>query len=530
MINPSMPCVMSSDMENNDRKMIENMKELRRRTAPLEMNPDEFRDLGCQVVNWIADFLASLPDRPVTPGESPEAVQELLGGDSLPMHGVRPDHLLEETSSLLFGHSLFNGHPRFWGYVTSSPAPIGALADLLAAAINPNVGAWALSPMASEIEAQTVRWIAEMIGYPSDCGGILVSGGNMANFIGFLVARRIKANWDVRKVGMTASGEGHRLLVYTSREAHTWIQKASDLFGLGTDSVRWVPTDEHLRLDTTCLRKEIRKDTERGDIPFMVVGTAGTVSTGAVDPLSELAAICREHGLWFHVDGAYGGLAAVLPESSRDLRGLSEADSIAVDPHKWLYTPLEAGCALIRHPIAMRDTFSYQPQYYHFQENAEEILNYYEYGPQNSRGFRALKIWLGLRQVGREGYVRMISDDIQLAQELYRLAEAHPELQAFTQGLSITTFRYVPLDLNPDLENIEEYLNQLNTKLLARLQNSGEAYLSNAVIRGKFVLRACVVNFRTSLEDIEALPHIITRIGAEIDGAIRPEELREKSW
>jgi glutamate/tyrosine decarboxylase-like PLP-dependent enzyme len=433
----------------------------------------------------------------------------------MPVVGTDPTLLLEHAATLLFEHSLFNGHPRFWGYITSSAAPIGALGDLLAATVNPNVGAWTLSPIASKIEAQTVRWIAELIGFPSDCGGLLASGGNMANFICFLAARRAKASWDVRAAGVGAS-DGRRLRIYASRETHTWIQKAADLFGLGTDAIRWIATDSRLRMDTARLRAQIRTDLQEGDVPFLVIGTAGSVSTGAIDPLPELAGICREHSLWFHVDGAYGGFAAMLPDASSDLKALSEADSVAVDPHKWLYAPLEAGCALVRVPDHLHQTFAYHPAYYHF---GQEVLNYTEYGPQNSRGFRALKIWLALRQVGRAGYAQMISDDIKLSQMLYRLVEARPQLQAFTQGLSITTFRYVPPDLRSQLEvaSIKTYLNELNTELLTRLEKSGEAFLSNALIDGNFALRACVVNFRTTLKDIEALPELVVRIGDEID-------------
>jgi aromatic-L-amino-acid decarboxylase len=250
----------------------------------------------------------------------------------------------------------------------------------------------------------------------------------------------------------------------------------------------------------------------------------------AVDPLPEIAAICREYDLWFHVDGAYGGFAAVLLDDGkgtvpRDLKGISEADSVAVDPHKWLYAPLEAGCALVGNPEALHETFSYHPPYYHFADQAEPTLDHYEYGPQNSRGFRSLKVWLALRQVGREGYMEMIAGDILLAQELYRLVEAQPELQGFTQGLSTTTFRHVPPDLTPGSEQVEAYLNRLNAELLSRLQRSGEAFLSNAVVEGKFLLRACIVNFRTSLEDVEALPALVIRIGREVDAALRPVSL-----
>lgn len=498
---------------------------LRERRAPLAMNHGEFRDAGYRLIDQIADWLGALPERPLTRDESPATLRALLGSHPLPEKGCDASALLDEAAELLFEHSLFNGHPRFMGFVTSSAAPIGALGDALAAAVNPNVGLFQLAPIATEIEAQVVRWIAEMLGYSPESGGLLVSGGNMANFVGFLAARKAKARWDVRTAGMSANNG--RMLVYASRETHTWLQKATDLFGLGTDAIRWIAVDDALRMDTAALRARIHADRQAGDLPFLVVGSAGTVSTGAIDPLPELAAICREYGLWFHVDGAYGALAALLLDSgegevSPDLRGIREADSVAVDPHKWLYAPLEAGCALVRDPALLRDAFSFHPPYYNLDEDDTAAINFYEYGPQNSRGFRALKVWLALRQAGREGYVSMISDDIRLSRELYRLAEKHPELQAHTQSLSITTLRYVPPDLIPGTPEVERYLNALSAELLTRLQKSGEAFLSNAVIGETFLLRACIVNFRTSVEDIEALSEIIVRIGRETDAALRP--------
>ena len=269
--------------------------------------------MGHRLVDDVAELLATMPDRRVAPGEMPTEVQELLGTNrALPEDGTDPEALLKETTNLLFDHSLFNGHPRFFGYITSSPAPIGILGDFLASAINPNTGGWMLSPLATEIERQSVAWIAELLGYPTDCGGLLVSGGNMANMVG-----------------------------------------------------------------------RIHDDRAAGDQPFMVVGTGGSVSTGLVDPLPEIAALCREEDLWFHVDGAYGGFAAASPDAPDELRALSEADSVAVDPHKWLYAPLEAGCALVRNPDHLRDAFSYQAPYYHF---GLEAISFVDYGPQNSRG------------------------------------------------------------------------------------------------------------------------------------------------
>jgi aromatic-L-amino-acid/L-tryptophan decarboxylase len=340
----------------------------------------------------------------------------------------------------------------------------------------------------------------------------------------FLAARQAKAGWDVRAAGLHGT-ETKRLRVYCSKETHTWVQKAADMTGIGTDHIRWIPTGKDLAMDVKILRDQIRTDREAGDQPFIVIGTGGSVSTGAIDDLSEIAKICREEDLWFHVDGAYGGFAAMLPDASPELRALSQADSVAVDPHKWLYAPLEAGCALVRDPEKLRQAFAYHPPYYHF---GVEAINYLDYGPQNSRGFRALKVWLALQQVGRKGYEQMIADDIQLAKTLHELVAQTPELETFTHSLSITTFRYVPRDLKAGDEKTEEYLNQLNTELLTRLQNSGEAYISNAVIDRKFCLRACIVNFRTTHEDIEALPEIVSRIGREVDAEFRAERLNIK--
>jgi len=481
------------------------------RKSPVAMSGEEFRSAGHKLVDRIADFLDSVAEMKVTAGESPAMVREALdAGRGLPERGADAGALLERAAELMFDHSLFNAHPRFWGYVTAGAAPIGMLGELLAAAANPNCGAWLLSPMASEIEGQTIRWIAEMLNYPTDCGGLFVSGGNMANIVGFLAGRAAKGGAPIRSRGV----EGRRLRAYCSSETHTWIQKAADIAGLGTKSVRWIGVDDGFRMDAEELRSRIKEDLAAGDEPFLVAGNAGTVSTGAVDDLKKIAEICREFDVWFHVDGAYGAMAAVAPDAAELFAGLAEADSLAVDPHKWLYAPIEAGCTLVRDVTKLRDAFSYHPAYYHF---GVEATNYFDLGPQNSRGFRALKVWLALQQVGREGYAQMIADDMRLSRAMYESVAKHAELEAMTQGLSIATFRYVPAGVDRN----SEYLNELNQELLTRLQQGGEAYLSNAVIGGKYALRACIVNFRTTLEDVEAVPELVVRIGREVDGVLR---------
>jgi glutamate/tyrosine decarboxylase-like PLP-dependent enzyme len=495
------------------------LEALRRRNAPLSMSADEFRAVGHRLVDLVAERLAAIPEQPLTRAESPAQVRAAFGAERpLPTQGEAAGPLLDSAAASLFDHSLFNGHPRFLGYITSSPAPIGMFGDFLASALNQNVGAWSLAPMATEIESQAIRWMAELIGFPTGCGGLFVSGGNMANFVGVLAARAAAARWDVRAEGLTRGS----LVLYGSAETHTWIQKAADLFGFGTNAIRWIPTDPRQRMDVAALRRQIETDRQAGLQPFFVVGTAGSVSTGAVDPLDEIAAVCREHGLWFHVDGCYGAVAAQVPGAPESLQALSLADSIAVDPHKWLYAPVEAGCVLVRDPEALRRTFSYHPAYYHFDE---QVVNFFELGPQNSRGFRALKVWLALRQVGRDGYRRMIADDMLLAQHLHDCVSRHAEFEPATQELSITTFRYVPVDLRESVgtEPTEAYLDRLNRDVLVAVERSGEAFVSSGVVHGRFVLRACIVNFHTSLEDIEALLPLVSRLGREADAALRRE-------
>lgn len=492
--------------------------------TPLTLTPDSFRAIGHRLVDDLARQLAAIPAGPVTHDERPSAVRVALDTEApLPEQGRDAAAVVAEATERLFGHALFNAHPRFWGYITSSPAPVGVLGDLLAAALNQNVGAWTLGPGATEVEAQVVRWIAAFLGYPAGAGGLLVSGGNMANLVCLLAARAAKAPWDVRVEGAMPPGRP-RLRLYASTETHTWLQKAADIMGLGTDAIRWIGVDAAQRIDVGALERAIAADRAAGDIPCAVVGTAGTVSTGAVDPLPALARLCRAHDVWFHVDGAYGALAATVPGAPADLSALAAADSVAVDPHKWLYAPLEAGCALVRSPEALRAAFAYHPAYYHFDEAA---TNYFDHGPQNSRGFRALKVWLAFQQAGASGYRTLIGEDLRRARLLADVVAAEADLALLTQHLSITTFRYVPADLaaRQDDPVVAAWLDQLNRRLLDHLQRGGELFVSNAVVDGRYALRACFVNFQTTDDDVRAAPAIVLRLAQGIDRETRPQAL-----
>ena len=489
--------------------------------SALDMSPDEFREVGHALVDQIAEFYESFGQRELMRTVTPDSVRELLGTDELPEGGTATGELFAELAPRLFDYSLHNGHPKFFGYITSSGAPLGALADMLAASVNANLGKWDLAPVACEIEDQAVRWLADLIGYETNGSGIMVSGGNMANILGFIAARTAKAPWDLRANGNY--GDPRRLTAYVSAETHTWVQKAADICGLGADGIRWIETDAEGRMRVDRLREQIVADREADRLPFVVVATAGSVSTGIIDPVRELAAICEDQDLWLHADGAYGAPAAVLPEAPEDLRSLRLADSVALDPHKWLYCPIEAACTITRDPDALSNAFAFYPEYYMLDAEAEEGINYYQLGMQNSRGFRALKVWLALRAAGRAGYEASIRGDVELAQRLHTLAETHPELSAGSINLSIATFRYVPEGIDETPAN-EEYLNQVNRDLLAEIQAGGEFYVSNAIVDGRYLLRACIVNFRTSQADIDAIPGMVVDIGRRIHARLAKEQ------
>lgn len=496
------------------------MDKLKSRTSPIEISKDDFKNTGYQLIDILAGFYNQIGEGPVTKGESPKQIQTVLGNKSLPDKGTPVQELFKSASELLINHSLFNGHPKFFGYITSAPTQIGALSDLLAAAINPNVGANILSPVATAIEKQTIKWLAEFIDYPTGCGGLIVSGGNMANLTAFLAARTAKAPKNIKENGLAAAGG--EMVFYCSKATHTWVEKAAILFGHGSNAIRWIDVDADNKMKLDILMETIKSDLNNGKFPFLVIGNAGDVSTGKVDNLSQIAVICKAHNLWFHIDGAYGAPASALPGYKNMFAGIREADSVALDPHKWLYAPLEAGCTLVKDAKYLVETYSAHPAYYNFDNSSDEpTLNFYEYGLQNSRGFKALKVWMALQQVGKNGYIEMISEDIRLSKLLFKEAQNHKELEAVSQSLSIATFRFVPANFAGGKKMDENYLNRLNEQLLNQLQVGGKVFLSNAVIGKKYCLRACIVNYTTSQKDIKEIIEIIVEEGRNVAEKIR---------
>jgi glutamate/tyrosine decarboxylase-like PLP-dependent enzyme len=410
-------------------------------------------------------------------------------------------------------------------YVSGAGTVPGAAADLLAAGLNGNLGGWRLAPAATEIELALTRWFAhDVFGLPEGAGGLITSGGAMANFIALKAARDHRAGWNVRSLGVSA---GPPLAMYLSTETHVVSSRAADMLGIGTEQVRSIPVDADYRIRLDRLREAVEADRAAGMRPFAVVASAGTVATGAVDPLPEMADLCEAEGLWFHVDAAYGG-PAVLAEDLRPLfAGIERADSIAFDPHKWMYTPQSGGCVLVRSMPHLKESFDVNPSYIHQdKEYTQAGIDLGLHGPQFSRGFWALKVWVSLLAHGRRAFAERISHDAALARYVAARADEREDFEVCAPvTLSIACIRYVPPDLPGDGADREAYLNLLNERLMVEMQLDGRVYCSNAVLGHTFCLRVCIVNFRTEADEMDALLDVAAELGATLDASLRPETL-----
>jgi aromatic-L-amino-acid/L-tryptophan decarboxylase len=400
-----------------------------------------------------------------------------------------------------------NLHPRFWGWVIGSGSPVGMLAELLAAGLNPNVGG--AEQAASYVEEQVLAWCKELLGYPASASGLLVSGGSMANFTGLAVALNSKAGFDVRRRGVRAAARP--LVLYASSETHSSVRKAVELLGLGHEALRLIPVQSDYTIDLDELAAAIAADRAVGKQPFCVVGNAGAVNTGAVDDLAALADLCAREGLWLHVDGAFGAVAALSPALRPQLAGMERADSLAFDLHKWLHIPYEAGCILVRNGEAHRRTFSLTPDY--LAHHGERGLSggehwFHEYGLQLSRGFRALKIWLALKSYGVDHHRRLIEQNVAQAHYLAAQIDATPELVRMAPvALQIVCFRYQSKALPLPLQD------RVNEEILLRLQEEGIAVLTSTLLDGRLVLRCSITNHRTRREDLDLLVESVVRMG-----------------
>ncbi len=474
-----------------------------------DWTPEQWRDAGQRLLDLAIDASTSWSDRP--PAATPGATTDNAYTAPIPNDPATLDALVASLEQLA-RQSVYNGHPRFLAYITSSPAPIGVLGDLIASALNQNTGLHRIAPAATAIELQTIDWIKQMVDYPSDAEGVFVSGGQMANVVAYTTFREHKTPWDTRRYGLRGpAGAAPQLRVYTSTESHYCHEQAAELLGMGRDAIRSVPVDDAYRMRTDALAAMIAEDRARADLPIAIAATAGTVGTGAIDPLRQLAAIARDESLWLHVDGAYGAFAAIVPDAPAELAALAEADSIACDPHKWLFAPIDAGVTLVRKPGLLQDAFAFHPAY--LETGATAHVDLMERTPENSRRLRALKVWLSIQAYGLSGYRNMIAQNIALAVHMERCIESTPGLTlAAPRELSIVCWRAEPPNITDPAQ-----LDRLQTSIIAELEARGIAVISNAKLRdGRTAMRACIVNFRTTSEDVEAVIAATAEIAHEL--------------
>jgi glutamate/tyrosine decarboxylase-like PLP-dependent enzyme len=469
---------------------------------------EQFRKFAHGVVDDTISFLATLRERGAWVA-MPDSVRASFC-EPLPLEPAGAERAYAEFVDRVRPYPNGNLHPRFWGWVQGTGTPLAMLADLLASALNPHMAGFNQAP--ALVEEQVLAWLKELMGFPRDSSGVLVSGGSMANLIGLAVARTAKAGFDVREHGLQ-NYRGPRLVFYASSETHGWCSKAAELLGLGNSAYRRVPVDANYRIDIEALRALIESDRREAMRPFCVVGNAGTINTGATDDLRALAKVCRDENLWFHVDGAYGALARLSEHLREIVAGIEGADSLAFDLHKWMYLPFEAGCVVVRDAEAHRRTFAANQKYFGDSDRGVIAggLPFADRGIELTRSFRALKIWMSLKAHGVKKFSRLIEQNVAQAQYLVERIRAKHELELLAPvPLNVVCFRFHPPQFS------ESRLNSLNKELLLRLQESGVAVPSSTILNGKFAIRVAITNHRSRRADFDALLAAVLEIGREI--------------
>jgi len=444
-------------------------------------------------------YLASIADRPVYPEVDRPALRAVMQA-KLPRSGASLEALFEEFETVIVANATQTAHPRFLPYVQPTPNAVAPYADALASLISQNCNLWHLSPSANAVEQTVVRWFADLFGFPQTAGGLITSGGSAANLVALTAARDHALGPAARTQGL--QGRASPLIVYTSDEVHSSIDKAVSILGIGSDNLRHIATDNDFRIRMDVLASTVQSDREAGRQPFCVVASAGTVTTGAVDPIAELSAFCRREGLWLHVDGAYGALTVLSERYRSQMSVIGLADSVSLDPHKFLFCPAEAGCVVVRDRSSLRHAFSAAPSYLTMSEDPD-FIDYANYGPQLTRSFKALKVWWSLKLFGADAYARVIDRMSNLAVYMASAIEVSENLEL----LAPVTFNCVCFR--------STRLNDAgNRAILKTLVDSGDAFLGPASVKGRIGLRACFMNLRTSKDDVDFIVNRINPIAA----------------
>ncbi len=476
-------------------------------------NWDEMRALAHRMMDDAIDYLQNVGDRPVWQ-PVPEDVKQRLQ-TAAPRLPSQPASVYEEFKADILPYPMGNIHPRFWSWYMGSGTIMGALGEFFGALMNPNVGGG--NHVAPMVEQQVIGWMRDMMGFPAGSSGILTSGGSAANLIGITVARNTNSGFDVRHEGVRA-GSGP-LVAYASTEIHSCNKKAVETLGLGSAGLRTIAVNADYTINLEALKQQIKVDRAAGAIPFCVIGTAGTINTGAIDDLQALADLCQQEKLWFHVDGAIGAVAVLADNVKEKLKGIERADSVALDLHKWMHIPFEAGCALVRHEPAHREAFSLTPEYLAREAEAKGLASgafwFSDYGLQLTRSFRALKVWMSIKEHGLDRFGRMMVRNVEQAHYLGELIHNEVELELCAPiGLDIVCFRFNPGGLNHDR------LERLNRNILAELHEQGIAAPSYTTLKGVYCLRVAIANHRSRKEDFDLLVRETLRLGRELDATV----------
>ncbi len=471
------------------------------------LDPDDWtadRQLGGEMVADMMQFLQNVRSRAAWQPPSPQAKAHFKA--EVPLEGMALEKVYGEFKKYILPYPTGNIHPRFWGWVMGNGSSSAMLADMLASGINLNQGGG--NQIGGWVEAQVINWFKKLFSFPDEASGLVVSGGSMANLIGLTVARYAKAGYDLRKEGVY--GAKKRMMVYASSEVHNCSNKAVELLGLGSDSLRLIAVNDQYQMDLTALALQISKDREEGRQPFCIVGNAVTVNTGAVDDLQAIADLCEKENLWFHVDGAIGAMLALSEKYRHLIKGMERADSIAFDLHKWMYIPYEAGCTLVRKGLQHYQAFSMHADYLAHEDRgvAAGDIWFSDYGVELSRGFKALKIWMSMKEHGVKKLGRLVAQNVEQVQYLKSLIADNSKLELLAPApVNILCFRYVVPSLGP------EQLNKLNKELLLRMHESGVAVPSYTVLQGRYALRVANTNHRTRRADFDLLISKVIELG-----------------
>lgn len=485
---------------------------------PLDMPPEQFRQLADRVVAMVADYFRDLDQRPVCAPVTASACESLFVADPLPLNADDPMAIVEDVAARVLPNLATLGSPRHVAYVNGSGTPMSVLAEAIAATVNANAGAWKAGPAATEIERLLMRWLGEAFGYPAG-GGVLTSGGTMANLAAVYAALCDRAPFDVRERGLQGRGGRGRLLLYIAdHEGHSSVYRVAEMLGLGRDAVRQVPSRADFTMDPRALEELVASDLSRGDHPFCVVAQVGSINVGAIDPLDAMADVCARYGLWLHGDGACGAPCLMLPEVRERAAGVERLDSLSFDPHKSLFVSYDAGCLMIRDPALLRNAFSMNAGYLRgIIDNDYQGQDFLEYGPEMSRPFRALKVWMNLRLAGISGYRAILRNNIELVRHLDRRVRQHPDMRALhAPGLYLYSFQYRPAPLAGRESQQSVFLDRLNQEIAEAVQQSGLSSLMTTRVAGRVVLRVSVCSHRAREQDVDAIFDAIIRSGRRI--------------